>query len=554
MPRPVNGRGTDEPGEDELRASLPSLASLASLQMLPSAASSPAITRRLLLKYGGLFGAGMALSACTTNKRVVATPSPTRTLPHDARVVVAGAGLAGVTAAYRLMQSGVVAHLYEARDRIGGRCWTARDFADGQTAEHGGEFIDSHHVHILHLAAELGLEMDDLFSGYSGNFSPTWVQGSYLQHATIHPVKSRISAQVTQAARQIGALDAVGKFSQAAISYGTATRAAVAMDQISMAEWLDANVPGVLDTPVGLWLDEEMASWHGLNMADLSAINWIDYFIIPAPGADERWHVHGGNDQIPTESAAKLPTGTLHTSAALRAIVRRTDGPYELTFDGSRSPVVADILILTLPFSTLRQVDLGRAGFGTQKMAVINDLAMGYDAKVLLQYDRRPSQMRNWTGDLNTALPDFQTWESSATEPGASGLVTAYAGGRTGAGWAADQPHGPAPHALSSGLIQRIDQAVPGTAAHFNGQAWADLWPRDQWTNGAYSAFAVGQYTKFWGGTAQPDGNAHFAGEATSTYSQGYLNGGVESGERAAIEVLGKLGKPVPASLASRPH
>ena len=69
------------------------------------------------------------------------------------RVAVIGAGLAGTTAAYRLARSGVQVRLFEARDRIGGRCWTARGFADGQTAEHGGEFIDTRHVHLRGLAA-----------------------------------------------------------------------------------------------------------------------------------------------------------------------------------------------------------------------------------------------------------------------------------------------------------------------------------------------------------------------------------------------------------------
>jgi monoamine oxidase len=514
--------------------------------------SSPILTRRDLLKYGGILGAGFALSACTTS-RPAPTP-PSKSASADARVVVVGAGLAGVTAAYRLFQSGVVAHLYEARDRIGGRCWTARGFADGQTAEHGGEFIDSRHVHIRQLADELGLKMDDLFTGYGGSFAPTWVDGAYLQHSTIHPINQRISAEVTKAARRIGVIDANGKISTTAITFGTATPAAAQMDQVSMADWLDSKVAGVLGSSVGLWLDEQMAGWYGLNMAELSAINWVDWFVIPAPGADERWHVHGGNDQIPTLATAKLPSDTVHMSTALRAIRRRAEGAYELTFDGAPSPVIADLLILTLPFSTLRQVDLSGAGFGTQKMAAINELAMGYDAKVLLQYDRRPDKMRHWTGDLDTTRPDFQTWESSAAEPGAAGLITVYAGGRTGAAWTADQPHGPAPDALSSGLIERINQAVPGSASHFNGTAWADLWPRDQWTNGAYAAFGVGQYTRFWGGTAQPDGNAHFAGEATSTYSQGYLNGGVESGDRAAMEVLQKLGLPVPDSLSKLPH
>jgi monoamine oxidase len=81
---------------------------------------------------------------------------------------VIGAGLAGLTAAYQLSQQGLQVRLYEARDRIGGRCWTARGFADGRTAEHGGEFIDTRHVHPIQLAKELDLHLTDLWKGYSG--------------------------------------------------------------------------------------------------------------------------------------------------------------------------------------------------------------------------------------------------------------------------------------------------------------------------------------------------------------------------------------------------
>jgi monoamine oxidase len=509
------------------------------------------VSRRDLLKAGGVLGAGFALAACTTKSSALTVKQPT---PHDARVVIVGAGLAGTSAAYQLHRAGVPVQLYEARDRIGGRCWSAREFADGQIAEHGGEFIDTRHVHIRQLAHQLGLELDDLFAGYAGSFSPIWVRGAYLHHTQIHPQMERIRAAVTTAAKRIGVIGANGKATDRAMSYRTATPGAVEIDQRSMAEWLDHHVPGVRSSAVGQWIDEIMCGWYGLNLTDLSALNWMDYFLIPYPGADERWHVHGGNDQVPHRAVATLPQGAVHLETPLRALRRQSTGAYELTFDGVSKPVVADLVILTLPFTTLRQVDLSRAGFSAHKMAAIRDLAMGFDAKVLVQYDRRPHTMHDWSGDMDSADPDFDTWESSAAEPGKAGLITVYAGGRTGAGWSAPQPHGPAPKALRDSVLDRINEAVPGTKAHFNGHAWADLWPHDPWTDGAYAAFGPGQYTRFWKGTAQPDGNVHFAGEATSTYSQGYLNGGVESGDRTAIEVMKKLGVPVPSYLAKLPY
>ncbi len=86
-----------------------------------------------------------------------------------------GAGLAGLTCAYRLHQAGVASQVFEARDRVGGRCWSARELVAGQSAEHGGEFIEASHEHLLRVIAELGLELEDRAAagaalGASGRF------------------------------------------------------------------------------------------------------------------------------------------------------------------------------------------------------------------------------------------------------------------------------------------------------------------------------------------------------------------------------------------------
>src|SRR5207253_7242720 len=79
------------------------------------------------------------------------------------RIAVVGAGLAGLTCAYRLQQKGLYADVYEASGRMGGRCWTGRGaFADGQIYEHGGELIDNAHIAVKQLAQELGLGLDNL--------------------------------------------------------------------------------------------------------------------------------------------------------------------------------------------------------------------------------------------------------------------------------------------------------------------------------------------------------------------------------------------------------
>jgi monoamine oxidase len=525
---------------------------IASSRPAPAAAPGGALTRRDVLRIGGVLGAGLAVASCTAPRRRSAAPT------GDPHVVIVGAGLAGLTAAYRLSQAGVDVRVFESRDRIGGRCWTARGFADGQTAEHGGEFIDTRHVHLLGVIHELGLHVEDLWAGYpSGSTWPYWLDGAVVPRADVHEQLAPLSDAVEREARTIGVLGD-GPVTARAISYGTATSAARALDQLSMAEWLQTNVPDLVGTPLADYLDGAMAGWYGLEMDQLSACNWIDYFVIPAPQADERWHVRGGNDLVTAALVDALPTDTVTLEAPLVAMRERSDGSYDLRFDGVSAPVHADLVILALPFTTLRLTDLSRAGFSAQRLAAIDGMGMGYDVKLLLQYEQRPATFRVgdkvWSGGMEHTEPLFETWESSAAQRGSAGLITVYAGGRNGASWTAPTPHAETSPAFAAEYVGYIDDVVPGTAKRYNGRSWLDLWTRDPWINGAYAAFLPGQYTTLWGYTGSAEGRVHFAGEHTSTYSQGYLNGGVESGQRAAIEVMRAIGVEVPGRIARMPY
>ena len=86
--------------------------------------------------------------------------------------------------------------------------------------------------------------------------------------------------------------------------------------------------------------------------------------------------------------------------------------------------------------------------------------------------------------------------------------------------------------------IVEIDPVLPGIKSKWNGRATLDYWPAYPFTRGSYSYWKVGQYTKFSGIEREPESGVHFAGEHTSIDFQGYLNGAVESGQRAANEIL----------------
>jgi len=121
-------------------------------------------------------------------------------------------------------------------------------------------------------------------------------------------------------------------------------------------------------------------------------------------------------------------------------------------------------------------------------------------------------------------------------QPGGAGILVDYTGGNIGASFGT----GTATERAQK-FLQQIEPVLPGISSYWNGRATIDFWTTYPWTKGSYSYWKVGQYTKFAGAERQQEGACHFAGEHTSIDSQGYLNGAVESGERAAGEIVAAL-------------
>src|SRR3954453_7006734 len=140
---------------------------LMSKVQLAAADAAAGTTRREVLKRAGAATAGVALARPWLPLAQAATAP---------RIAVVGGGLAGLTCAYRLKQAGYAAQVYEASDRVGGRCWSIRGvWAEGQMAEHGGELIDQGHTAIRQLAQQLGLKLDNLLSGEANGTEPFYL-------------------------------------------------------------------------------------------------------------------------------------------------------------------------------------------------------------------------------------------------------------------------------------------------------------------------------------------------------------------------------------------
>jgi monoamine oxidase len=455
------------------------------------------------------------------------------------KIAIVGAGLAGLTCAYRLKQAGLVAQVYEAHPtRIGGRCWTIRSFADGQLGEHGGELIDQGHIAMRHLASELGLTLDNLLQGEPGG-----TEDFYYFDGEAYPA--------TQIATDLNAIYQKLHKDTVAAGYPTTwdsyTKRGFELDHMSIVDWLDETVPnGGANAPLGQLLDVAYNIEYGAESSVQSSLNLLYLLGFSGQGqfrvfgkSNEKYHVRGGNDQVPTILGQQL-AGQINPGLVLTSIKRDSDGSsYTLTFaNGSgTTTVTADHVVLALPFSLLRKVNYSKAGFEPLKVTAIKELAMGTNSKLHLQFRDRYWYGLGNNGNTYADTGYQNTWEVTRAQPGPKGILVDYTGGKVGASFGSGTPTSRAQEFLA-----QIEPVLPGIGSHWiQGAATVDFWAGNPWTLGSYSYWKVGQYTKFSGIEGVRQGNCHFCGEHTSQDSQGYLNGAVETGERAADEILGDL-------------
>jgi monoamine oxidase len=215
-----------------------------------------------------------------------------------------------------------------------------------------------------------------------------------------------------------------------------------------------------------------------------------------------------------------------------------SDGRVRVTVarDEATRDEIADRVILALPFSLLKEVDLDHAGFRARKLAAIRDLGMGRNTKLQLQFRERAWRASNGNGETRVTGSYLTSWEVTRAQSGAPGILNFFSGGalavRAGDG---------APEQSARIALADLERCYPGLGALWNGKVIRNAWDRHPWSRGSYSLLKPGQYTAFHGAEWESEGAVHFAGEHTSDASSGYLNGAVESGQRAAREVLASL-------------
>lgn len=520
--------------------------------------NSDAVTRRKFVidvaKFSlltGIIGTSMLSCKKEDEKSKNATLGAEIGSSNGTNVVIIGAGMAGLNAAYQLRKSGIKATLYEGSHRLGGRILT--HYGDalqmGIHPEFGGDFIDSNHEDMLALAKEFDLDLIDMYAESQAAklvHETFFFEGRHISEDEIIKEFKKIAPKVQKDAASLGE------------DYDTP--AALIFDKMTLKDYIQS-------LNCSQWLKDIFTAAYlaefGLDTSEQSAINFLDMIDTDTSegfkifgDSDEKYRIKEGNSKLIERLSGKVADSIVMKSM-LTAISNKT-GKYILSFK-DKEDVEADYVLITIPFSMLRGVKMDLSDMTPEKMNSIQELGYGQNNKLFLGYEGRPWRegKNNYYGYLfHAAIHDG--WDSSSIKSVASnkGVYCCFFGGNESIALsevALHNPQAPPSHIWKTDLPQKeidkyvgqLDKVFPGSKKAYNNKHVFACWSSYPWVKASYTCPKPGQWNAAMLHTAEPIGNVFFAGEHCSVDYQGFMNGAAETGRLAAETISAKIKQSV---------
>ena len=476
--------------------------------------------RRAFIRDLGLAAGSMALlPACLQNKKT--TPE----------IVIVGAGMAGLNAAYQFNKKGIKARIFEASSRAGGRMFTLKDqFGEGITTDIGGEFVDTTHSDILQLAKELNLSFYDL---RQDKLIPKtyYFGGKLLGQAEL---RKAISPYAKQIMKDVVSLPPVIDHTTADVFRH--------LDEQSITQYMDRlGIKGWLYDFINVVLTRE----YGTEAKDQSAVNFLIMFVPPLDSdkdyelfgqEHEVFKIKGGSQQL-TDRLFESVKSQVTFNHRLTGIQQTESGRYELSFNQAinEKSVQADYVLLTIPFSILRNIAFP-VPMAAEKRKCIDEIGYGNSCKFILGVNQKPWRKWQRQGYTFTDRPFGAGWDSSQMQSTDKGSFTVFGGGDFG-----DYMNGTPDAILKEKIIDSLDQIFPSESGVYTNKNLKWCWGPYPLSKGGYSAFTKGQWSTLSGWEGKPVGNIFFAGEHVSKEFQGYMNGAAETARVAVEKMLSRM-------------
>lgn len=433
------------------------------------------------------------------------------------RIVVVGAGFAGLAAAYELAAAGYDVTVIEARNRLGGRVLSFGDFVPGKNVEGGGELIGSNHPAWVAYAEKFGLEFLDV--NESEHEAPIILGGQRLTADESNALWEEMDAALQVMNADAESIDAVEPWK---------SPGAEALDRLSLHEWISRQeVPAIckMAMAAGLTADNGVATRQQSYLGLLAAVK--------AGGLDKYWsdsevyRCKGGNQQLASKLAEGLGQGRIVTGVAVRSIAQR-GGELSVTCGDGRT-LTCDDVVLAVPPPVWKKIDMQPALPGALTPQ------MGCNVKYLSRVKTRFWDSIPLAPDMMTDDEVSMTWEGTdgQTEGGAEACLNCFSGGpgaeKIRMREAADR---------TRKYAETLESIFPGYGQNVDGTRFMD-WPGEQWTGAGYSFPAPGQVTTVGPllAAAHAGGKLHLAGEHCCYAYVGYMEGALQSGLRVAKRI-----------------
>jgi monoamine oxidase len=461
---------------------------------------------------------------------------------RSADVVVVGAGFAGLTTALRLMDAGRSVIVLEARNRVGGRALN-KAIGGGQVSERGATFVGPTQNHILALAKQFGVgkfltynEGDNVYVN-SGGMRSTYNDLHGQSPLGTAPPDPALLPDITQTVTRLDQMSTE-------VPVGAPWNAASAADwdQQTLESWVRANsanpqfrrLVSVATRPI-----------FGAEPRELSLLFVLFYIAASGdeqnPGTFERnfntrdgaqmWRFHGGTELICLRMARRLGNRVVLSSPVER-IVQSTGG---VTVHSRQLQVTAKRAIVAIPPTLAGRIEYDPL-LPAARDQLTQRLPQGTLIKVAAVYNKAFWRDAGLTGTaVSIPGPVNATYDDSPPS-GTPGVVFGFVGG--------DNARQHAAKSLADRKAAVLGQFVKffGAKAAHPLSYFESNWTTEEWTRGCPVAIAgPGTLLSYGRELRKPVGRIHWAGTETSTYWNGYMDGAVRSGKRAASEVLARL-------------